>query len=109
MLEKMAVAIKNIETIQQKFPTTVLLMLFQALVLSHFLYSALILLQITSTLLLSLAQQMNWAVKFVYFRSSIKGSFDLRTHNNVLGNRRRIELKSLTYFSSISTIEKKHL
>ena len=89
----MAMGIKTIETIQHKFPKTVLVMLFQTLILRHFESPALFLLQITSPLLLSLEKQMNWA-----FRSSIQGSFDLRIQKNVLGFRQRIELKSLTYF-----------
>ena len=35
---------------------------------------------------------------FSFQYSNIKGSFDLRRHNSVLGIRQRIELKSLTYF-----------
>ena len=100
----MAVGIKAIETIQHKFPTTVL-MFFQVLVLRHFEYFGSCLLQITSTLLLSLEKQMIWALKSVYLLSSIKDSFDLRMHESVLGIRQRIELKSLTCFSSISTIK----
>ena len=80
VLRKIAVGIKTIETIQRKFPTTVLFVLFQALVLSHFEYSALYMPQVTSTFLLSLEKQMIWALKSVYFRSSITGSFDLRIH-----------------------------
>ena len=76
-LKKMAVGIKIIKTIQHKFPTTVL-MLFDALVLSDFENSALFLLRISSPLLLSLEKQMNWALKSGNFRSSIRGSFDLR-------------------------------
>ena len=49
VLKKLAVGIKTIETIQHIYPTTVHLMLFHALVLSHFENSALLLLQITST------------------------------------------------------------
>ena len=97
-LKNMAVGIITIETTQHKLPKTVLLMLFQVLVLIHLEYSALFLLQITSTLLLSLYKQENWASKSVYFRSSIKGSIDLRIHKSVLGIRQRIEPKSLTYF-----------
>ena len=40
----MAVGIKTIKTIQHRFPTTVLLMVFHALVMSHMEYSALCLL-----------------------------------------------------------------
>ena len=42
----------------------------------------------------------------VSFRSSIKGSFDLRIHKTVLGDRQRIELKSITLFSTIAIVEK---
>ena len=38
--KNMAVGIKTIESIQHKFPTTVLVMLFHALIISHFEYSA---------------------------------------------------------------------
>ena len=95
----MAVGIKTIEILKHIFPTIFLVMRFQILVLSHFEYSALVLLQITSTLLLSLDKQMNWALKSVYFRSRIKDSFVFRIKESVLGIRQRIELKSLTYFS----------
>ena len=97
VLTKMAVGIKTIEVIQHKFPTKFSLMLFRASVMSHFENSALFLLQNTSILLLSLKKQMKWALKSVYFRSNIKGLFDLRIHKSVLGIRQRVELKSLTY------------
>ena len=53
VLKKKVVGIKTMGTIQHKLPTTVV-MLLQALALSHFEYSSLFLLQITSPLLLSL-------------------------------------------------------
>ena len=74
----MAVGIKTIESIQHKFPTTVLVMLFHALIISHFEYSAIFFTQISPPLLLSLEKQMNWALKSVYFRSSFKSSSDFR-------------------------------
>ena len=67
--------------------------------MSHFEYSALVLLQIKSTWSLLLEKQMNWALKSVHFRSRIKDLFDFRIHENAAGIRQRIELKSLTYFS----------
>ena len=70
VLKNMAVGIKTIESIQHKFPTTVLVMLFHALIISHFEYSAIFFAQISPPLLLSLEKQMNWALKSVYFRSS---------------------------------------
>ena len=52
---------------------------------------------------------MNWALKSVYFRSSIKSSFDLRIQKSLLGIRQRIELKSLTYFFQVYQQEKKSI
>ena len=92
---KITMGIRTVETIQHKSRATVLLMLLHALVLSHFKYSALFLLQLTSPFLLSLEKFENWASNSVCFRSSIKGSFHLRIEKNVLGIRKYIKLKSL--------------
>ena len=108
VLKNMAVGIKTIESVQQKFPTTVLVMLFHALVISHLEYSALYFTQITSPLLLSLEKQMNWALKCVYFRSSFKSSSDLRKKKKIIGIKQLIELKSLTYlFQYLKKMRKK--
>ena len=69
--KNMTVGIKTVDSIQHKFPTTVLVMLFHALIFSHFEYSASFFTQISPPLLLSLERQMNWALKSVYFRSSL--------------------------------------
>ena len=63
----MAVGIKTVETVQHRFPTGVLLMLFHALVMSHLEYSLLFFFKVISSLLLSLEKQMNWALKSVFF------------------------------------------
>ena len=68
----MAVGIKTVETVQLRFPTQVILMLFHALVMSHLDYSLLFFFKTSSSLLLSLEEQMNWALKSVCFRSNIK-------------------------------------
>ena len=93
VLKKMAVGIETIETIQHKLPTTVVLMLFYSLLLSHLEFSALFLLRSTSSVLLSLKKQMNWSVKFVYFRSSINVSFNLTLQKSLLAIRQQTELK----------------
>ena len=93
----MAVRIKTIESIHHKFPTTVLVMLFHALIISQFEYSAIFLTQISPPLLLSLEKQMNWALKSGYFRSSFKSSSDLREKKKVIGIKQLIELKSLVF------------
>ena len=61
----MAIGIKAIESIQHKIPTTVLVMFFQALIISHLEYYAIFFTQISPPLLLSPEKQMNWALKSV--------------------------------------------
>ena len=67
------------------FLTTVLLMIFHALVSSELDFLAFFLLQITSPLLLPREKKVNWAIKSVYFRSNFEASFDFRTQKNILG------------------------
>ena len=92
----MAVGIKTVETMQHRFPTEVLLMLFHALVMSHLGYSLLFLK--ISSLLLSLEKQMNLALKSVFFRSNIKSSYELRKSKGIISIRHSIMFKSLIYF-----------
>ena len=105
----MAVGIKTIESIQHKFPTTVLVMLFHALIISHFESSAIFFTQISPPLLLSLVKQMNWALKSVYFRSNFKSSSDLREKKKIIGIKQLIELKSLVFLFQYLKKTKKSL
>ena len=50
---------------------------------------------------------MNWALKFVYFRSSFKSSSDLREKKKIIGIKQLIELKLYYFCSNISKILKK--
>ena len=65
VLKNMAVGIKTVETVQHRFPTQVLLMLFHALVMSHLDYSLLFFFKISSYLLLSLEKLL--IVFLLYF------------------------------------------
>ena len=93
----MAVGIKPLESIQHKFPTTVLVMLFHALIISHFEYSAIFFTQVSPFLLLSPEKQMNWALKSVYFRLNFKSSSDPRKKKKIIVIKQLIELKSLVF------------
>ena len=57
-MNNMAVGIKTIETLQQRLPIAVLLVIFYIVVFSHLKYSALCLFQTSSTLVLSLEEQI---------------------------------------------------
>ena len=94
----MAVGKKTVETVQHRFPTGVLLMLFHALVMSHLKYSLLFFFKVGSSLLLSLEKQLNWALKSVFFCSNIKSSHELRKNKGIISIRHLIMFKSLVYF-----------
>ena len=65
--EKTTIGIKTVKTSQHRFPTSSLLMLFHAFVNSFFKeHYALIFVQITSTLVLSLEKQSSWALKCAF-------------------------------------------
>ena len=66
----------GIKTVQHRFPTQLLLMLFHALVMSQLDYSLLFFFEISSSSMLSLGKQMNWALKGVFFCSNIKSFYD---------------------------------
>ena len=105
----MAVGITTVETVQHRFPTQVLLMLFHALVMSHLEYFLLLLFKISSSFLLSLEKQMNWALKSVSFRSNIKSSYELRKNKGTIRIRHLIMFKSLIYFFQYINNQKKAL
>ena len=109
VLKIMAVGIKTIESIQHKIPTTVLVMLFHALIFSHFEYSAIFFTQISPPSLVSLEKQMNWALKSVYFRSNFKSSSDLREKKKIIGIKQLIELESLVFLFQYLKNTKKSL
>ena len=107
VLKNMAVGIKTVETVQHRCPTGVLLMLFHALVMSHLEYSLLFFFKVSSSLLLSLEKQMNWALKSVFFRSNIKSSRELRKNKGIISIRHLIMFKSLIYFFQYINDKKK--
>ena len=102
----MTVGKKIVETVQHRFPKQVLPMLFHAIVMSHLDYSFLFFFKISSSFLLSLEKQMNWALKSVCFCSNIKSSYELRKNKGIISVRHLILLKSLIYFFQYNNIQK---
>ena len=103
----MAVDIKTVEFVQHRFPTQVLLMLFYALVMSHLDYFLLFFFKISSSLLLSLGKQMNWALKTVFFCINIKSSYESRKNKGIISIRPLIMFKSPIYFFQYIIDQKK--
>ena len=100
----MAQGIKTIDTIEQQLPTLSLVAFLHCLVLSHLDYSAIFLIQINATLMLSLEKQLNWALKRTYFRSKFKSSSISKLF---IGIEKRIELKCIIYLYPYLTNKKK--
>ena len=65
----MALGIKAIQTTRNNLPNKCLIVLLNALVLSHFEHCNLLLTDISSAFSLSLEKQLNWALKTVFHRS----------------------------------------
>ena len=111
ILQKMAQGIKTIDTIGQQLPTlsfvALLHFIFFLSHLSLLVYSAIFLIQINATLMLSLEKQLNWALKRTYFRSKFKSSSLLRISKLFIGIGKRIELKCITYLYQHLTNKKK--
>ena len=107
ILQKMAQGIKTIDTIGQQLPTLSLVALLHCLNLPHLDYSAIFLIQINATLMLSLEKQLNWALKRTYFRSKFKSSSLLRISKSFIGIEKRIELKCITSLYQYLTNKKK--
>ena len=103
----MAQGIKTIDTIGQQLPTLSLVALLHCLVLSHLDYSAIFLIHINATLMLSLEKQLNWALKRTYFRSKFKSSSLLHISKSFIGIEKRIELKCITYLYQYLTNKNK--
>ena len=90
ILQKKAQGIKTIDTIGQQLPKLSLVALLHCRVLSHLDYSAIFLIQINATLMLSLEKQLNWALKRTYFRWKFKSSSLLRISKSFIGIEKRI-------------------
>ena len=71
ILQKMAQGIKTIDTIRQQLPTLSLVALLHCLILSHLDYSAIFLIQINATLMLTLEKQFKLGVKKNIFQIEI--------------------------------------
>ena len=78
VMGNMAVGIKIIKTVQTRFSTKVLLMLFHALGI----WGILLFFQIVSPLVLSLQKRMNRAMKSDFFRFSTIISNDVKRKKN---------------------------
>lgn len=98
VLKKMAMGIKTIYCIRDFVPQRTRNILLQALVLSHFTYSAILFTGITSCLLESLERQLNWGLKACYMKSKYSSSTALKLRSKILPIQSQINFRAIIFF-----------
>ena len=78
MLRKMALGIKSLYSEQDIFPQKTRKLLLSALVVSHLIYSAILLSGISENLLTTLKKLLNWGIKACFNRLKYDHSSDLK-------------------------------
>ena len=94
----MACGIKTLYALRESFPEKTLILLLNALVISHVHYSAILLNGISDNLLTTLEKQLSWAVKACFNRKKFDHSADLKVQHNILPMRYLLNYKSALYF-----------
>ena len=98
ILKKMACGIKTLYALRESFPQKTLILLMNALVISHVNYSAILLSGISDNLITTLEKQLSWAVKACFNRKKFDHSADLKVQYNILPIRYFLNYKSALYF-----------
>ena len=71
ILQRMACGIKILNKLSKSLPEKTKILFFNAIVISHFHYSALILIVLQKSLLTTLEKQLNWGIKTIFNRNTI--------------------------------------
>ena len=82
-------------------PINARLLLFNALILSHLHYSAVILNGITENLLTTLEKELNWGIKACFYRNKYDSSSDLKLMYDIMPIRYFLNTKASIYFRNI--------
>ena len=101
VLRRTACAIRTIYHIRDFLPKYTRISVMNAIVTSHFHYSALLLTSITQSNLDSLERQLNWALKASLFQSKFASVSNLKISTKTLGVGDIVQMKSLNYFFAL--------
>ena len=101
ILRKMARGIKTIYAIRRSIPQKLLILVLNALVLSHLHYSAVIIHAIEQNLIMSLEKQLNWSLRATFFRQKFESVQDIKCSRNILPVKLFLKTKRLQYFWKI--------
>ena len=94
----MACGIKTIYCVRDLLPTKTRLLLLIALVISHLLYSSVLLNGISQSLISALEKQLNWGIKACFNRYKMDSAHDLRLYHRILSVRHLLDLKAFLFF-----------
>ena len=97
ILEKLAGGIKTIYKLRNRIPTFLMKTVLNAFVISHLLYSLLLIQSIDKNLLISLEKQLNWAIRACYSRNRVASTKDLKIKHSILPVEYLTKLKRTTY------------
>ena len=100
ILGKMSRGIKTIYAIRKSIPQKLLILVLNALVLSHLHYSAVIIHAIEQNLM-SLEKQLNWSLRATFFRQKFESVQDIKCSRNILPVKLFLKTKRLQYFWKI--------
>ena len=98
--QKMACGIKTLYALRDFLPTNARLLLFNALIMSHLHFPAVLLNGIAENLLTTLEKPLNWGVKACFLRN-IYGSSDLKSIYDIMPIRYFLNTKASIYFWKI--------
>ena len=83
ILQRMACGIKVLNTLSKSLPEKTIVLLLNAIVISHLHYSALILIGLQKSLLTTLEKQLNWGINNIFNRKYDR-STDLKLRIKIL-------------------------
>ena len=98
ILRKMACGIKTRYALRDFLPINARLLLFNALIISHLHFSAVLLNGNTENLLTTLEKQLKWGIKACFYRSKYDSSSDLKLMYDINPIRYFLNIKASMYF-----------
>ena len=101
ILRKMAGGIKKFMLLENQFHKKLLMLVLNALVLSHLHYSAVIIHAIEQNFIMSLEKQINWSLRATFFRQKFESVQDIKCSRKILPVKLFLKTKRLQYFWKI--------
>ena len=98
ILRKMACGIKTLYALSDFLPINARLLLFNALIMSHLHYSAVLLKGFTENLLTTLEKHLNWGIKACFYRNKYDSSSDCKLMYDIIPIHYSLNIKASIYY-----------